>query len=92
VRPTTLHRDRLTLASCSSNFGSGTILHGTMEYDVRCWDDPGGRRSMGSCRFHLRSCDDRNRLPSDPTYAIATRRWALSAVAQVLFVRALPWG
>jgi len=53
-------------------------LHGKMEYEVRCWDDPARRKIYGiSPVFIFDPNDERNRLPSDPTYAIASRRWAL---------------
>ncbi len=53
-------------------------LHGTMEYDVRCWDDPARRKIYGLTPvFIFDPTDDRNRLPNDPTYAVAAQRWAL---------------
>ena len=53
-------------------------LHGKMEYDVRCWDDPARKTIYGLTPvFIFDPTDDRNRLPNDPTYAIAARRWAL---------------
>ena len=53
-------------------------LHGTMEYNVRCWDDPARKTIYGITPvFIFDPTDNRNRLPNDPTYAVAARRWAI---------------
>ena len=69
-------------------------LHGTMEYEVRCWDDPARKKIYGlSPVFVFDPTDDRNRLPGDPTYAVAARRWALCPRSlQELFVHAFTVG
>jgi len=69
-------------------------LHGTMEYEVRCWDDPARKKIYGLAPvFIFDPTDDRNRLPNDPTYAIAGRRWALCPPAlQGLFAQAFTVG
>jgi hypothetical protein len=65
-----------------------------MEYEVRCWDDPARRKIYGLTPvFIFDPTDDRNRLPNDPTYATAARRWALCPPSlQGLFVHAFTWG
>jgi DNA-binding helix-hairpin-helix protein with protein kinase domain len=69
-------------------------LHGTMEYEVRCWDDPARKKIYGLTPvFIFDPTDDRNRLPNDPTYAIAARRWALCPPSlQGLFLHAFTVG
>ena len=69
-------------------------LHGTMEYDVRCWDDPARKKIYGITPvFIFDPTDDRNRLPNDPTYAIAARRWAICPPSlQALFLHAFTDG
>ena len=69
-------------------------LHGTMEYDVRCWDDPARKKIYGLMPvFIFDPTDTRNRLPNDPTYALAARRWALCPPSlQGLFLHAFTVG
>jgi len=69
-------------------------LHGTMEYQVRCWDDPARKKIYGLTPvFVFDPTDDGNRLPNDPTYAIAARRWALCPPSlQGLFLHAFTVG
>ncbi|MGP0062789.1 MAG: protein kinase domain-containing protein [Isosphaeraceae bacterium] len=69
-------------------------LHGTMEYNVRCWDDPARRKIYGLTPvFIFDPTDDRNRLPNDPTYATAARRWAFCPPSlQSMFVHAFGAG
>jgi DNA-binding helix-hairpin-helix protein with protein kinase domain len=69
-------------------------LHGTMEYNVRCWDDPARKTIYGITPvFIFDPTDNRNRLPNDPTYAVAARRWALCPPSlQGLFLHAFTVG
>jgi DNA-binding helix-hairpin-helix protein with protein kinase domain len=53
-------------------------LHGEMEYQVRCWDLPAKKRVYGDDPvFILDPADKRNRLPNDPDYVTAAKRWSI---------------
>ena len=69
-------------------------LHGMMEYDVRCWDDPARKKIYGYAPvFIFDPTDARNRLPNDPTYSVAARRWAICPPSlQALFLHAFTIG
>lgn len=69
-------------------------LHGEMEYKVRSWDLPAKKLVYGTSPvFIFDPADQRNRLPSDPDYAIAAKRWATCPPSiQGLFVKAFTTG
>jgi hypothetical protein len=50
-------------------------LHGLMEYQIRSWDLVGKRAVYAKPLFVFDPDDQRNKLPEDPDYEIARRRW-----------------
>jgi DNA-binding helix-hairpin-helix protein with protein kinase domain len=69
-------------------------LHGEMEYAFRAWDLPAKTKVYGQDPvFVFDPTDRRNRLPNDPDYATASRRWVLCPPGlQALFTKAFTTG
>lgn len=69
-------------------------LHGEMEYQFRSWDLPAKRQVYGvDAVFIFDPVDRRNRLPNDPDYTTAARRWGFCpASLRQLFTRAFTVG
>jgi serine/threonine protein kinase len=69
-------------------------LHGEMEYNIRMWDLPAKKRIYGQDPvFIFDQKDLRNRLPNDPDYRLAEKRWALCPSSlKVLFIKAFTVG
>lgn len=69
-------------------------LHGEQEYRIRCWDLPAQTRVYGQNPvFIFDPNDGSNRLPNDPQYATAQRRWdGCPAGLRQLFTRAFTDG
>lgn len=69
-------------------------FHGEMEYKVRSWDVPAKKLLYGkSPVFIFNPNDKRNRLPNDPEYATAAKRWAMCPPSvQNLFIKAFTVG
>lgn len=69
-------------------------LHGEMEYRYHCWDIPAKKQVYGTLPVFVFDPENpANRLPDDPDYAVAKKRWALSPPAlRDMFVRAFTEG
>jgi DNA-binding helix-hairpin-helix protein with protein kinase domain len=69
-------------------------LHGEMEFRLRVWDLPAKRRVYGEQPvFVFHPTDTRNRLPDDPEYSTAKKRWQYCpASLQEMFSRAFITG
>lgn len=69
-------------------------LHGQQEYAIRCWDFQAKKLIYGIQPIFIFDPNDaRNRLPADPDYQTAARRWASCPPSlQELFVRAFTDG
>ena len=69
-------------------------LHGEMEYRYHCWDIPAKKQVYGiSPVFIFDPENPANRLPDDPDYCVAKKRWALCPPAlKEMFVRAFTEG
>jgi DNA-binding helix-hairpin-helix protein with protein kinase domain len=69
-------------------------FHGEMEYRYHCWDIPAKKQVYGiNPVFVFDPENTTNRLPYDPDYAIARRRWELCPPGlKALFTRAFTEG
>jgi DNA-binding helix-hairpin-helix protein with protein kinase domain len=69
-------------------------LHGEMEFRLRVWDLPAKRKVYGEQPlFVFHPTDTRNRLPEDPDYSTAKKRWQYCpASLRVMFTRAFTTG
>ena len=69
-------------------------MHGELEYKIRSWDLVGKRHIYGGTPvFIFDPKDERNRLPEDPDYETAARRWQLCPPSlRQLFTRAFTVG
>ena len=69
-------------------------FHGTMEYQYHCWDIPSKKQVYGFSPVFVFDPDNpANRLPEDPDYAVARKRWELCPPElKALFIRAFTDG
>ncbi len=69
-------------------------MHGELEYRFHSWDLPAKKRVYGLTPvFVFHPSDDRNRLPADPDYATARKRWEYCPKSlKALFTRAFTIG
>lgn len=69
-------------------------FHGEMEYRYHCWDIPAKKQVYGTSPvFVFDPKNPSNRLPGDPDYAVAKKRWDLCPPAlQEMFIRAFSEG
>lgn len=69
-------------------------FHGEMEYNIYVWDIPAKRRIYGEIPvFIFDPVDHRNKLPNDPEYSTANKRWNYCPPSlQALFIRAFTDG
>ncbi len=69
-------------------------FHGEMEYNIYVWDIPAKRRIYGEIPvFIFDPIDNRNKLPNDPEYSTANKRWSYCPPSlQALFIRAFTDG
>jgi DNA-binding helix-hairpin-helix protein with protein kinase domain len=69
-------------------------FHGEMEYQYHCWDIPAKKQVYGIDPVFVFDPDNpKNRLPQDPDYTVARRRWALCPPdLQTFFIRAFTGG
>ncbi|WP_292368084.1 protein kinase domain-containing protein [Methanoregula sp. UBA64] len=69
-------------------------FHGEMEYRYHCWDIPAKKQVYGITPVFIFDPDNpTNRLPGDPDYALAGRRWDLCPPAlRAMFIRAFTEG
>ena len=69
-------------------------MHGEIEYGFRSWDIPAKRRVYGENPVFIFDPDNvNNRLPKDPDYSGAARRWTYCPPSlQALFTRAFTVG
>jgi DNA-binding helix-hairpin-helix protein with protein kinase domain len=69
-------------------------LHGEMEFRLRVWDLPAKRKVYGEQPvFVFHPTDTRNRLPDDPDYSTAKKRWQYCpASLREMFSRAFTTG
>lgn len=69
-------------------------FHGEIEYNIRSWDLPAKKRVYGvSPIFVFDPNDARNRLPNDPDYSTAAKRWGTCpASVRNLFTKAFTVG
>ena len=69
-------------------------FHGTMEYQYHCWDIPSKKQVYGLSPVFVFDPDNpANRLPEDPDYAVARKRWELCPPElKALFIRAFTEG
>ncbi|MDD1716445.1 MAG: protein kinase, partial [Methanolinea sp.] len=69
-------------------------LHGELEFRLRVWDLPAKRRVYGEHPvFVFHPTDARNRLPDDPEYSTAKKRWQYCPAAlREMFTRAFVTG
>lgn len=69
-------------------------MHGEMEYRFHCWDIPAKKRVYGLTPvFIFDPSDDSNRLPVDPDYITASKRWGYCPESlKELFTRAFTIG
>lgn len=69
-------------------------FHGDMEYQYHCWDIPAKKQVYGTDPVFVFDPENtKNRLPEDPDYTIARKRWALCPPdLQAMFIRAFTEG
>jgi DNA-binding helix-hairpin-helix protein with protein kinase domain len=69
-------------------------LHGEMEYQIRMWDLPAKQKVYGLAPvFIFDPHDRRNKLPNDPDYITAGKRWATCPPSlRTLFTKAFTVG
>jgi DNA-binding helix-hairpin-helix protein with protein kinase domain len=69
-------------------------FHGEMEYGYHCWDIPAKKQVYGISPVFIFDPDNpANRLPADPDYALAGKRWALCPPSlRAMFTRAFTEG
>ncbi len=69
-------------------------FHGEMEYQYHCWDIPSKKQVYGITPVFVFDPDNpANRLPGDPDYAVARKRWELCPPElRAIFIRAFTDG
>jgi DNA-binding helix-hairpin-helix protein with protein kinase domain len=69
-------------------------MHGEMEYQVRSWDIPAKKHVYGLAPvFVFDPTDERNKLPNDPDYLTAGKRWTTCPPSlRALFTKAFTEG
>ncbi len=69
-------------------------FHGEMEYQYHCWDIPSKKQVYGITPVFVFDPDNpANRLPEDPDYAVARKRWELCPPElKAMFIRAFTEG